>query len=78
MLLHLVTSEFLLCRLIHRAANLSNLGNLLIPLYSHAEVKAVSGCLLLLSLIDRFRHQCLCLHLLGLEMRLGLRLSGQE
>ena len=77
MLLHLVTSQFLLCRLVHRAADLSNLGNLLIPLDSHTEVKPVSGCLFLLRLVDRFGHQCLCLHFLRLEMCLCLRLSSQ-
>ena len=78
MLLHLVASQVLLCRLIHRAVDLSKLGHLLIPLDSHTEVKTISRCLLLLCLVDRFGHQCLCLHLLGLEMCLSLRLRGQE
>ena len=78
MLLHLVISKFLLCRLIHGALNLSKLGHLLIPLNGHTEVKPVNYRFLLLGLIDRFGHRCLCLHLLSLDLCLSLRLRGQE
>ena len=78
MLLHLVVSKFLLCWLIHGALDLSKLGHLLIPLNGHTEVKPVNYRFLLLGLIDRFGHRCLCLHLLSLNLRLSLRLRSKK